>query len=135
MTQMLHQCVRLDQKDWVLCLLAVELAMNMAQSETTGFSPFFLNYGQMPRLLVWSGETKYPGVNRFAQQMKEAIMAAHDAIIAARTNQAIQANKCRRPSTLKEDDLVYLSTKNLNLPKGQARKLVPEYLGPSRFRK
>lgn len=30
MTQMLRQCVRPDQKDWVLCLPAVELAMNMA---------------------------------------------------------------------------------------------------------
>ncbi|KIJ42777.1 hypothetical protein M422DRAFT_253864, partial [Sphaerobolus stellatus SS14] len=27
-------------------------------------------------------------------------------------------------------DLVYLSTKNLNLPKGQARKLLPKFIGP-----
>ncbi len=72
----------------------------------------------MPRSLVWSGETKYPGVNKFAQQMKEAIMAVHDAIIAAQTNQVVQANKHRHPSTLKEDNLVYLWTKSLNLPKG-----------------
>lgn len=57
-------------------------------------------------------------------------MATHDAIIAARMSQTIQANKHRCLSTLKEDNLVYLSTKNLNLPKGQAQKLVPKYLGP-----
>lgn len=130
MTQMLRQCVRPDQKDWVLCLPAVELAMIMAQSKTTGFSPFYLNYGQMLCSLIWSGETCYLGVNAFAQRTKEAIMATHDAIIAARMSQTIQANKHRCLSTLKEDSSVYLSTKNLNLPKGQAQKLVPKYLGP-----
>ena len=40
MTQMLRQCVRPDQKDWVQKLPAIELAMNMARSESTGFSPF-----------------------------------------------------------------------------------------------
>ena len=27
-------------------------------------------------------------------------------------------------------DLVYLSTKNLSMPKGRARKLIPKYIGP-----
>ncbi|KAJ3000255.1 hypothetical protein NUW54_g6809 [Trametes sanguinea] len=133
MTQMLRQCVRPDQKDWVVRLPAVELAMNMARSETTGFSPFYLNYGQMPRSLVWSSECEYPGVQAFAQRVKEAIMAAHDAIIASRTSQVEQANKRRRPATFQVDELVYLSTKNLNLPKGRARKLAPKYLGPFRI--
>ncbi|KIM49070.1 hypothetical protein M413DRAFT_59436, partial [Hebeloma cylindrosporum] len=29
-----------------------------------------------------------------------------------------------------EGDLVYLSTKNINFPKGLARKLIPKYIGP-----
>ncbi|TFK78920.1 hypothetical protein K466DRAFT_459881, partial [Polyporus arcularius HHB13444] len=86
--------------------------MNMARSETTGFSPFFLNYGQMPRSLVWSGESDYPGVRTFALRMKQAVMAAHDAIIAARVGQTVQANRRRRPASFAEGDLVYLSTKN-----------------------
>lgn len=84
----------------------------------------------MLRSLIWSGETCYLGVNAFAQRMKEAIMATHDAIIAAQMSQTVQANKHCCLSTLKEDNSVYLSTKNLNLPKGQAQKLVPKYLGP-----
>ena len=40
MTQMLRQCVRPDQKDWASRLPAIELAMNTARSDTTGFSPF-----------------------------------------------------------------------------------------------
>ncbi|TFK78874.1 hypothetical protein K466DRAFT_465631, partial [Polyporus arcularius HHB13444] len=71
-----------------------------------------------------------PGVSQFAQQMKEAIMAAHDAVIAARTSQVVQANKHRRPAPFKAGDLVYLSTKNLAVPTGRARKLVPKFIGP-----
>ncbi|KAJ2968610.1 hypothetical protein NUW54_g13166 [Trametes sanguinea] len=130
MTQMLRQCVEPSQKDWVQRLPAVELAMNTARSDTTGFSPFFLNYGQMPRSLIWSNDSEYPGVRQFAQRMKEAIMTAHDAIISARIGQVLQANKHRRPAGFQTGDLVYLSTKNLSLPKGRARKLAPKYLGP-----
>ncbi|KAJ3474054.1 hypothetical protein NLI96_g12674 [Meripilus lineatus] len=135
MTQMLRQCVKPDQKDWVQKLPAIELAMNTARSDTTGFSPFFLNYGQMPRSLVWENDFKYPGVQEFATRMKEAIMAAHDAIIAARVQQTKYANKRRRDAPFKENDLVYLSTKNLKPPKGRARKLVPKFLGPFRILK
>jgi len=31
---------------------------------------------------------------------------------------------------IKAEDLVYLLTRNLNLPKGRARKLCPKYVGP-----
>ena len=109
--------------------------MNMARSETTGFSPFYLNYGQMPRSLIWSAESPYPGVQAFAARMKEAIMRAHDAIIGARVAQTEQANKKRRPATFREGEYVYLSTKNLTMPKGRARKLAPKFLGPFRISK
>ena len=129
MTQMLRQCVHPDQKDWVLRLPAVKLAMNMACSETTGFSPFYLNYGRQPRSLIWSAESPYPGVQAFAARMKEAIMSAHDVIIGVRIAQTEQANKKCWPATCQEGEYVYLSTKNLTMPKGRARKLVPKFLG------
>lgn len=75
---------------------SIEFAMNCARSDTTGFSPFFLNYGRMPRPLIWDTESEYPGVETFAQRMKDAIMAAHDHIIEARVKQTRQANKHRR---------------------------------------
>ena len=43
-TQMIRQCIRPDQKDWAIKLLAVEFAIDSARSSTTGFSPFQLNY-------------------------------------------------------------------------------------------
>ena len=81
MTQMLRQCVSPKQKDWAKKLPAIEFAMNSARSSTTGFTPFYLNYGRNPSPMIWKGEEVYPGVHQFAENMKDAIMSAHDAII------------------------------------------------------
>ena len=116
--------------DWVIKLPAVEFAMNSARSSTTGFSPFQLNHGRNLSSLIWKSEDEYPGVQKFAENMKMAIMKAHDAIIASRIVNTIQANKKRAIANYSEGDLVYLSTKNISLPKGLARKLAPKYLGP-----
>ena len=49
LTQMLRQCVDAKQKDWVSKLPAIEFAINSARSAATGYAPFFLNTGRMPR--------------------------------------------------------------------------------------
>ncbi|KJA27562.1 hypothetical protein HYPSUDRAFT_99362, partial [Hypholoma sublateritium FD-334 SS-4] len=51
-TQMLRQCIGGKQTDWVAKLPAIEFAINSARSETTGYSPFFLNHGRMPRPMI-----------------------------------------------------------------------------------
>jgi hypothetical protein len=78
-TQMLQQCVVADQKDWVNKLPVIEFALNSAHSESTGFSSFFLNTGQMPRSMIWDSNrpSEYPGVQAFAQRTKDAIVGAH----------------------------------------------------------
>ena len=38
--------------------------------------------------------------------------------------------KCKADVAYKEDDMIYLSTQNLALPKGRACKLVPKFIGP-----
>jgi len=80
--------------------------------------------------MIWKGEEVYPGVRQFAENMKEAIMSAHDAIITSRIQQTVQANRKRKVASFQVGDLVYLSTKNISMPKGRARKLAPKYLGP-----
>ena len=129
-TQMLRQCVAPDQRDWVLKLPAIEFAINSASSQTTGYAPFVLNYGRMPRSMIWNSNTEYPGVRTFAQRMKDAVLTAHDAIIASRMKQTRAANNQRKEAPFALGDLVYLSTKNLSLPKGRARKLAPKFVGP-----
>ena len=134
-TQMLRQCVSPNQKDWVAKLPAIEFAINSARLESTGFAPFFLNTGRMPRTMLWESKltTEFPAVREFALQKKMAIMAAHDSILSARIKQTRDANRKRRAVPFKEGDLVYLSSKNISFAKGLARKLIPKYVGPYRI--
>jgi hypothetical protein len=131
-TQMLRQCINAKQTDWVAKLPAIEFAINSARSESTGFAPFFLNSGRMPRSMIWNSAppTEFPSIRNFALQKKLALMAAHDSILAARVKQTRDANRKRQASPFNENDLVYLSTKNITFPKGLARKLIPKYIGP-----
>ena len=131
-TQMLRQCIHPNQKDWVTKLPAIEFAINSARSVSTGYAPFFLNFGRMPKSMIWpsSSSSEYPSVRDFALQKKLALMAAHDSILAARVKQTKDANKKRQSVPFKTGDLAYLSTKNISFPRGLARKLLPKFLGP-----
>ncbi|OJT05306.1 Transposon Ty3-I Gag-Pol polyprotein, partial [Trametes pubescens] len=131
-TQILRAIVSPNQLDWYEKLPLAEFALNSATSATTGFAPFELNYGYLPRSL--SGiktESPFTGVREFAQRAKANLEIAHDAIIEARVSQTYHANKHRQEEPeFSVGDLVYLSTKNLSVPKGRARKLVPKFIGP-----
>lgn len=133
--QMLRACISPNQRDWVPRLPAIEFAINLASSESTKRSPFEMNSGQTPRAMIWDdpSESEYPGVRTYIQKIKCTIMEARDSIIGARVKQTMDANKKRRPSPFESGDLIYLSTKNLNFPKGLARKLLPKYVGPYRI--
>lgn len=138
--QVLRAVVADDQMDWVDRLPMVEFAINASTSKSTGFAPFELN-GAMPRMMgEWDSQGTVPGVRMFANQVQENLLAAHDAVIDSRVHQTHQANRWRRPGdeqdegeAMKPGDMVYLSTKNLTLPKGRAHKLLPKYLGPYRI--
>jgi len=58
-------------------------------------------------------------------------MMAHDAIIEHRVMQTHHANHRHMAGECYSlGDLVYLLTKNLALPKGRAKKLLPKFIGP-----
>jgi hypothetical protein len=57
-------------------------------------------------------------------------MCAHDSILAHRVKEIKTANRKRIPSPFEIGDLVYVSSKNLSIPKGLARKFYPKYVGP-----
>jgi hypothetical protein len=113
----------------------VELTLNSNVNATTGFAPFELNHGYMPRIdLPVNTDTTFKGVSQFVQQAGWSLMAAHDAILEHRVDQTFHANwKCRESEIYAVDNRVYLSMQNLTLPKGRARKLVPRYIGPYRM--
>src|SRR6266481_4283477 len=110
----------------------VEFALNSNISSTMGFAPFELNYGHIPKLGQCLGtDTKFNGVCQFAHQALWNLMTVHDAIIESRIMQMHNTNRQRtKGATYMPGNLVYLSTKNLTLSKGRAKKLQPKYIGP-----
>ena len=78
----------------------------------------------------------FKGVKQFAQQALWNLIDVHDTILEHRVMQMHYSNKHQRLSVIyHENDMVYLSTKNLALPRGWARKLMPRFLGPYRVLK
>jgi len=135
--QILRSTVSPDQKDWVPRVELVEFALNSSVNSSSGFAPFELTYGYLPRLTPFPlNDIKYRGVKEFAQRARANLEIAHNAIIEARIIATFQAN-CHRAEEppLKPGDLVYLSMANLNLPKRQAQKLAPKYIGPFKVTK
>jgi len=131
--QILRIMVEPNQTDWVDKIPLAEFAINSNISSSTGFAPFELNYGYMPTLIggITPMEKAKPGVKRFVTQALSNLEMAHDAILESRVTQTYQANRRRRPEMpFAVGDKAYLSTENLNLPKGRSRKLMPKFIGP-----
>ncbi|KAG6892742.1 hypothetical protein C0992_012768 [Termitomyces sp. T32_za158] len=113
----------------------VEFTINASVSETTGYAPFELNSGHMPSMIkeLRTDKVIHRGIKDFAQNALTNLANAHDAIIEARVFQTRHANNRQGDEpAIDKGSLVYLSTKNLNLPKGQASKLCPKWVGPYR---
>jgi hypothetical protein len=131
--QILRLFIASNQKDWVAFLALVEFALNSTINRATGMAPFEVNYGFMPRMMreLLIPERVPPGVRTFAMNALRNMAIAHDNIIAERVFQRYYANKHRRKEPeVKPGELVYLSTKNLSMPKGRASKLLPKFVGP-----
>jgi hypothetical protein len=110
----------------------VEFALNSTISNLLGFVPFKLNYGYMPNVSpgITPAPSTMPGIKHFVMHALQNLTNAHDTIIESRIQQTHHANHCR----CEDDhfiirDLVYVSTADLSLPKGQAMKLLPKYIG------
>ena len=117
--QILRTTVHPDQCDWVLKILMTEFAINSSVNKSMGFAPFELIYGYLPYMTLSIPASEYKGVQEFAQQALYNLQATHDAIIMSHVKQTIQLNKHRSQELIiKEGDLIYLSTKELKLPKG-----------------
>lgn len=136
--QVLRTLVRPDQSDWAEKIPLTEFALNSSVSSSTGFAPFELTQGHLPRMVKEVPTSENPGVKAFVDQAMENLQIAHDAIIDSRIHQTYHANNRRRDENivhgefkpLEVGEMVYLSTENLKLPKGRAKKLLPRFIGP-----
>ena len=120
--QILCAMVQPDWHDWVEKVPMVEYTLNSSISSSTGFMPFELNYGHMPIVMsrMDKGVTSSPpGVKTFVQQVLKNLAMAHDAIIKSRVEQTYHINRRKGIMPMFEvRNLVYLSTRNLTIPKG-----------------
>lgn len=116
----------------------VKFALNSLVSATTRFAPFKLTRGYLSQMIKELAPSSLPGVQQFAEHVRDNLMMAHDTTIEAFVYQMHYANKCccdeqiihseHRP--IKESDLLYLLTGDLNLPKGRVKKLTLHFIGP-----
>ena len=135
--EMLRAYVSARQDDWDECLAAAEIAYNNSIQASTGATPFFLNYGQHPRLALdhaisaaqtSNNPTAADRIAALHQQLEKAKVALHS----AQQRQAQYANQNRREVQLTPGvDRVWLSTEHLQLKdSGQTKKLLSKYIGP-----
>ena len=131
---MLRSYTNYEQNDWDDKLVPAEIAYNNSVQASTGYSPYFLNYGQHPNLPIVSAIPKdkmssNPTANDLMADVTEAIQKAKQNIQAAQQRQSHYANEKRREVVFKKGDVVLLSTANLRTD-GRAPKLTPKFIGP-----
>jgi hypothetical protein len=134
-TAVLQSVVNATQTNWVDKLAMCKFALNSSISASTKLAPFELTYGYLPTIATALPKAaQYPGVAEYAEQARSGLMLAYDALIESRVVQTTYANRRRRQEpSLTVSDCVYLSTANLSLPKGRAKKLLPRFVGPYRI--
>lgn len=119
------------QDDWDEYLDLAEFAINDSVNPSTGYTPFFMAYGENPHTaLDLTTEAMVPRAQDFAQEIVDVVNHAKAKLEEAHMRQAEQANKRRREVTFQVGDKVRLSTANLQLPSTMSKKLVARYLGP-----
>jgi hypothetical protein len=128
----LRHYVSKQQDDWDEHLTAAEIAVNSSVNVSTGFSPFYLNYGDHPffpdhiPLDTTSNNTVY----ELMQRLQQNIELARNNMEQARLKQTSYSNQHRRDVSFKEGEMVWLSTQNLKLSDGVTKKLSSKYTGP-----
>jgi hypothetical protein len=113
------------QKNWAPYLPIAQFAHNNWPSDTTRKSPFFLLMGFNPRADWIHATSPIPKVTLRLEQLKEAQIQAHDAMIKAQQSWV----KHRDTPKYKEGDQVWLEGKNLCINQPTA-KLAPRRHGP-----
>jgi len=135
MEQYLRSFVNYLQEDWEDYLPLAEFAANNHVSESTGLSPFFVNYGYHPRF-TFPPSSSPPTSNEelLADQNLARLSEIQDLcrseMLRAQAAQQEQANKNRLPApAFQVGDLVTLNARNIKTQR-PARKLDWKRLGP-----
>jgi hypothetical protein len=137
----LRSVVNFEQTDWDQHLHLAEFAVNNSKNATTGFTPFFLNYGhelKSPIDIATASLRGQPQISNqaaddFSERLRTALETAKNNIEAAQKRQARYADQHRSNHIpFQTGDRVLLASKNLQLvgDANRTRKLTARYLGP-----
>ena len=128
--EMLRNYVNDQQNDWDQLLPLMEFAFNDSESATTGFTPFYLLYGEHPRSPLTAclpHDDTVPAAADFVERIHGNLRTAKQHIQRAQERQKRYADQRRRELTFAVGDKVMLSTANLKFPQGE-NKLLPKWI-------
>ncbi|KAJ9511436.1 hypothetical protein QJQ45_029906 [Haematococcus lacustris] len=131
--EMLRHYISPTPADWPDYLSLAEFAVNNSWQESIKSTPFLVNTGQSPitpMLHSLPDKGRCPEGLSYATWWQEAVAKAKLCMQAAQQRQAAYANQDRREVHYKVGQMVLLSTKNMRLKPGKARKLLPRFVGP-----
>ncbi|CAJ0920656.1 unnamed protein product, partial [Ranitomeya imitator] len=127
----LRHFVSARQDDWASLLPWAEFALNNAVADSTGQTPFLLNYGQHLRVPVPMPVSSTDSrVADWAVEARDIWDRTQDAIRASKERMRVSADTHRRPAPVfAPGDLVWLSASNIRL-RVESTKFAPRYIGP-----
>jgi hypothetical protein len=137
--QRLRPFINHHQDNWSDLLPIMDFAQATLPQDSTGVSPFYLEYGYEPRTSFdWERSTQpatlrdrlsQQEAQRYAQRMHEAWQDARAQIQRAQEKQKAQADKHRREVNFGIGDMVWISTRNWKTDR-PSRKLAHQMAGP-----
>ena len=140
--EMLRSRVNFQQTDWDEHLAAAELAVNNAVHASTGFTPFYLNFGQevqlpLDRAIAGLRPSANPVAADRISRLQADLTRAQSNIEKAQQRQAKYADQHRREVKFGIGDQVLLSTDHLRMVGSDKRtpKFTFKYLGPFKIKR
>ena len=133
--QMLRSYVNTKQNDWDEHLTAVEIAYNNSKHASTGFSPFYMNYGQHPSIPLTIAvpdvdSSSNAAAETMLEKLFENLKIAEKNMTQAQSHQEKYTNRRRREIIFTLGEKVLLSTNDLNWKGKITPKLSAKYIGP-----
>jgi hypothetical protein len=140
--EMLRAYVNFRQDDWDKHLVAAEIAFNSSKHASTGFTPYYLNYGRdvmtpLDLAIEAARTSSNPEAAERIRALHEDLERARQSLQRAQQRQARHVDGHRRHVEFKVGDQVLLSTQHLKLEGADSRttKFAYKYIGPFKIKR